>query len=56
MDIAALSAVNAINNVRQEVGVQLAAKVMDVVERQSVDLLKMMDSLNGIGNSIDVRI
>ncbi|MCF8020710.1 MAG: YjfB family protein [Vallitaleaceae bacterium] len=58
MDIAAMSVILAQGQVKQQVGIQLATKVMDMAEVQSQELIKMMEqSVNPeIGRSIDIQI
>lgn len=58
MDVAALSVVMANQQVRQQAGVQLAAKVMDTAKVQSQELIKMMEQsvTPDIGRSIDIRL
>ncbi|PKM54301.1 MAG: putative motility protein [Firmicutes bacterium HGW-Firmicutes-5] len=58
MDIAAMSIILAQGQVKQQAGVQLAAKVMDMAEVQSQDLIKMMEQsvTPEIGRSIDIQI
>ncbi len=58
MDIAAMSVILAQGQVKQQAGIQLATKVMDMAEVQSQELIKMMEqSVNPeIGRSIDIQI
>ncbi|VDN48553.1 putative motility protein [Petrocella atlantisensis] len=58
MDIAAMSIALAQGQVKQQASVQLAAKVMDIAEVQSQDLIKMMEQsvTPEIGRSIDIQI
>lgn len=58
MDIAALSAVMANQQVRQQASISVAAKVMDTAKVQSAELIKMMEQsvTPDIGRSIDIRL
>lgn len=58
MDIAALSVVMANSQVRQQVSVQLAAKVMDTSKTQADALIRTMEQSvqPNVGKSIDVNL
>lgn len=56
MDIAALSTSISQTSLHTEVGAKLLVKVMDTAEQQSIDLMKLMDSMNGLGNNIDIKL
>ncbi|PKM67431.1 MAG: putative motility protein [Firmicutes bacterium HGW-Firmicutes-2] len=58
MDIAAMSMILSQGQVKQQAGIQLAAKIMDMSEVQSNELVKMMEQsvTPEIGRSIDIQI
>lgn len=58
MDVAAVSTIMAQNQIKQQAGIQLAAKVMDIAKVQSAELIKMMEQsvTPDIGRSIDIRL
>jgi len=58
MDIAALSIAMSTNQVQQEVGVRLAAEVLDNAEIQGDALVKMMEKSVSpeLGQVVDVKL
>lgn len=58
MDIAALSAVMANQQVRQQAGIAIVAKAMDVAETESQELIRMMERsvTPELGSQIDIRL
>lgn len=58
MDIAALSAVMMNSQVRQQVNVAVAAKVMDSAKVQGAEMARMLEQsvTPNLGKSIDVRL
>lgn len=56
MDIAAISNIIAQANIKQQAGIQLATKIIDISKQKNIDLLRMIEGSSSLENSVTPHI